>query len=53
MLEHIVMDCFAVCEDGLWSTGMGGEKLSAMFSVTVTVNIQFLRKTSECRKSKR
>lgn len=40
MLEHIVMGCCAVCEDGLWSTGMGGEKLSAIFSVMVTVNIQ-------------
>lgn len=40
MLEHIVMDCCAVCEDGLWSTGIGGEKLLAMSSVMVTVNIQ-------------
>lgn len=40
MLEHIVMDCCAVREDGLWSTGMGGENLSAMFSVMVTVNTQ-------------
>lgn len=40
MLEHIVMDCCAVCGDGLWSMGMGGENLSVMFSVVVTVNIQ-------------
>lgn len=45
MLEHIVMGC---CEDGLWSTGVGGEQLSVMLSVTE--NTQVLREVSEHRK---